>query len=110
MPDVRAWRPTQSERRSSCCAAQIQSRCRPRSRATTPTPSLPAVAQDQFDSLDLSDNEIRKLECMAVLPRVKLLMFNNNQLNRCVAAPPPPLPPCALLGTLASCNLANHWA
>jgi len=41
-----------------------------------------AATQDQFDSLDLSDNEIRKLECMAVLPRVKLLMFNNNQLNR----------------------------
>ena len=67
------------------------------------------MAQDQFDSLDLSDNEIRKLESMAVLPRVKLLMFNNNQLNRCVARRAAP-PPCALLGTLASCNLANHWA
>jgi len=41
-----------------------------------------AATQDQFDSLDLSDNEIRKLECMAVLPRTKLLMFNNNQINR----------------------------
>jgi len=41
-----------------------------------------AATQDQFDSLDLSDNEIRKLECMAVLPRIKMLMFNNNQLNR----------------------------
>jgi len=41
-----------------------------------------AATQDQFDSLDLSDNEIRKLECLAVLPRTKLLMFNNNQINR----------------------------
>merc|ERR1712129_245120 len=41
-----------------------------------------AATQDQFDSLDLSDNEIRKLECLAVLPRAKLLMFNNNQINR----------------------------
>lgn len=41
-----------------------------------------AATQDQFDSLDLSDNEIRKLECMAVLPRTKLLMLNNNQINR----------------------------
>jgi U2 small nuclear ribonucleoprotein A' len=41
-----------------------------------------AATQDQFDSLDLSDNEIRKLECLAVLPRTKLLIFNNNQINR----------------------------
>lgn len=41
-----------------------------------------AATQDQFDSLDLSDNEIRKLECMAVLPRINMLLFNNNQINR----------------------------
>lgn len=41
-----------------------------------------AATQDQFDSVDLSDNEIRKLECMAVLPRIKMLLFNNNQINR----------------------------
>jgi len=41
-----------------------------------------AATQDQFDSLDLSDNEIRKLECLAVLPRIKMLLFNNNQINR----------------------------
>lgn len=41
-----------------------------------------AATQDQFDSLDLSDNEIRKLECMAVLPRTKMLLFSNNQINR----------------------------
>lgn len=41
-----------------------------------------AATQDQFDSFDLSDNEIRKLESMAVLPRIKMLLFNNNQINR----------------------------
>ena len=41
-----------------------------------------AATQDQFDSLDLSDNDIRKLECMAVLPRVKQLLVSNNRINR----------------------------
>lgn len=39
-------------------------------------------AQNQFDSLDLSDNEIRKLECLAVLPRVKMLLLSNNRIIR----------------------------
>ena len=29
-----------------------------------------AATQDQFDSIDLSDNEILKVECMAHLPRL----------------------------------------
>lgn len=39
--------------------------------------------QDQFDSVDLSDNEIRKLECMALLPRLKMLLLSNNRISRC---------------------------
>ena len=41
-----------------------------------------AATQDQFDSIDLSDNEISKLECMAVLPRLKMLLLHNNRVNR----------------------------
>ncbi len=39
-------------------------------------------SQNQFDSIDLSDNEIRKLECLAVLPRLKMLMLSNNRVIR----------------------------
>lgn len=41
-----------------------------------------ASTQNQFDSIDLSDNEIRKLECLAVLPRIKMMLMSNNRLNR----------------------------
>jgi U2 small nuclear ribonucleoprotein A' len=41
-----------------------------------------AATQDQFDSLDLSDNEILKVECMAVLPRLTQLLLNNNRVTR----------------------------
>jgi len=41
-----------------------------------------ASTQNQFDAIDLSDNEIRKLECLAVLPRLKMLLINNNRINR----------------------------
>lgn len=41
-----------------------------------------AATQNQFDSIDLSDNEITKLECMAVLPRLKMLLLHNNRVNR----------------------------
>ena len=33
-----------------------------------------AATQDQFDSIDLSDNEILKVECMACLPRLTQLL------------------------------------
>jgi hypothetical protein len=52
----------------------------PATSAHTPKPWHP---QDQFDSVDLSDNEIRKLECMAVLPRLKMLLLSNNRISRC---------------------------
>eukprot|EP00325_Prymnesiales_sp_UTEX-LB-985_P022532 CAMPEP_0174735478 /NCGR_PEP_ID=MMETSP1094-20130205/65042_1 /TAXON_ID=156173 /ORGANISM="Chrysochromulina brevifilum, Strain UTEX LB 985" /LENGTH=253 /DNA_ID=CAMNT_0015938451 /DNA_START=80 /DNA_END=841 /DNA_ORIENTATION=+ len=41
-----------------------------------------AATQDQFDSIDLSDNEILKLECMAVLKRLSQLLLNNNRVTR----------------------------
>ena len=41
-----------------------------------------AATQDQFDSIDLSDNEIRKVECMAVLKRLKQLLLCNNRVTR----------------------------
>ena len=41
-----------------------------------------AATQDQFDSIDLSDNEVRKLECMAVLKRLNQLLLNNNRITR----------------------------
>jgi len=41
-----------------------------------------AATQDQFDSIDLSDNEIKKVECMAVLKRLTQLLLNNNRVSR----------------------------
>jgi len=41
-----------------------------------------AATQDQFDSLDLSDNEILKVECMAILKRLSQLLLNNNRVTR----------------------------
>ena len=41
-----------------------------------------AATQDQFDSIDLSDNEILKVECMAHLPRLSQLLLNNNRVTR----------------------------
>jgi len=37
---------------------------------------------DQFDSIDFSDNEIRKVDNFPFLPRVKSLLFNNNRIVR----------------------------
>ena len=41
-----------------------------------------AATHDQFDSIDLSDNEILKVECMAPLPRLQQLLLNNNRVTR----------------------------
>ena len=35
---------------------------------------------DQFDTIDLSDNEIRKLDGFPLLRRLKCLMINNNRV------------------------------
>lgn len=38
--------------------------------------------QDQFDSIDLSDNEIVKLENFPHLSRLGTLLLNNNRITR----------------------------
>lgn len=35
---------------------------------------------DQFDTIDFSDNEIRKLDGFPLLKRLKTLMMNNNRI------------------------------
>uniref|UniRef100_A0A8C2DEU4 Small nuclear ribonucleoprotein polypeptide A' n=1 Tax=Cyprinus carpio TaxID=7962 RepID=A0A8C2DEU4_CYPCA len=37
---------------------------------------------DQFDTIDLSDNEIRKLDGFPLLKRLKTLLLNNNRICR----------------------------
>lgn len=37
---------------------------------------------DQFDTIDLSDNDLRKLDGFPYLPRLKCLLLNNNRLLR----------------------------
>ena len=37
---------------------------------------------DQFDTIDFSDNEIRKLDGFPFLSRVKTLLMNNNRIVR----------------------------
>ncbi|TRY57777.1 hypothetical protein DNTS_012042 [Danionella cerebrum] len=37
---------------------------------------------DQFDTIDLSDNEIRKLDGFPLLKRLKTLLINNNRICR----------------------------
>ena len=38
--------------------------------------------QNQFDSLDLSDNVITRIEGFPKLPRLKTLLLNNNRVTR----------------------------
>lgn len=46
--------------------------------------SLPAsdALQNQFDSIDLSDNAIARLEGFPKLLRLKVLHLNNNRVNK----------------------------
>ncbi|KAL4235560.1 U2 small nuclear ribonucleoprotein A' [Mactra antiquata] len=37
---------------------------------------------DQFDTIDFSDNDIRKLDGFPLLPRIKTLLLNNNRVVR----------------------------
>jgi len=37
--------------------------------------------QDQFDTLELSDNDIRKLDGFPLLRRLKCLILNNNRVS-----------------------------
>jgi len=45
----------------------------------TPIASAP---QDQFDSIDLSDNAIVRLEGFPRLPRLKVLLLHNNRIAK----------------------------
>jgi U2 small nuclear ribonucleoprotein A' len=40
------------------------------------------ATQDQFNSIDLSDNEIQKLENFPLLPRLKMILMSNNRVAR----------------------------
>ncbi len=40
------------------------------------------MAQNQFDSIDLSDNNVIILEGFPKLPRLKTLILNNNRITR----------------------------
>ena len=40
-----------------------------------------ACFQDQFDTLELSDNDIRKLDGFPLLRRLKCLVLNNNRVS-----------------------------
>lgn len=40
------------------------------------------LVQDQFDTIDLSDNEIVKLENFPYLNRLGTLLINNNRITR----------------------------
>ena len=40
------------------------------------------TTMDQFDCIDFSDNEIRKLDGFPFMHRVKSLMMNNNRIVR----------------------------
>jgi U2 small nuclear ribonucleoprotein A' len=38
---------------------------------------------NQFDTLDLTDNDLRKVDNFPLLPRLKTLFFNNNRISKC---------------------------
>lgn len=46
------------------------------------SPTHPGPLQNQFDTIDLSDNSIVRLEGFPKLPRLQCLYLNNNRINR----------------------------
>mmetsp|Transcript_16034 Transcript_16034/g.51068 ORF Transcript_16034/g.51068 Transcript_16034/m.51068 type:complete len:240 (-) Transcript_16034:28-747(-) len=40
------------------------------------------ATKDQFDCLDLTDNDVRKLDNFPVLKRLKMILLSNNQVSR----------------------------
>ena len=73
-------------------------------------------AQNQFDSIDLSDNAIVRLEGFPKLHRLRWLHLNNNRINRVarhLEGAPPPAPPAfsesiAMLHHLHNCSTSMH--
>lgn len=61
-------------------------RCRPSrnralaGKATTPASAPPCTLQNQFDSIDLSDNAIVRLDGFPKLTRLQALHLNNNRI------------------------------
>eukprot|EP00474_Spongospora_subterranea_P009202 CRZ09660.1 hypothetical protein [Spongospora subterranea] len=49
-------------------------------------------AEDQFDAIDLSDNDLIKLENFPVMKRLKSLLLNNNRIRRIARSLGRPLP------------------
>ena len=41
-----------------------------------------AVTRDQFDTIDLTDNELRRLENFPILRRLRTLLLSNNSISR----------------------------
>ncbi|PSN34260.1 putative U2 small nuclear ribonucleoprotein A' [Blattella germanica] len=54
---------------------------------------------DQFDTVDFSDNDIRKLDGFPLLKRLKCLLLNNNRIVEIR---------CMLLETLSLSNVFSH--
>ena len=48
----------------------------------SPEPCLLRPVQNQFDSIDLTDNAIVRLEGFPKLPRLKMLLLSNNRIVR----------------------------
>eukprot|EP00878_Enallax_costatus_P019086 GHUV01020124.1.p1 GENE.GHUV01020124.1~~GHUV01020124.1.p1 ORF type:complete len:123 (+),score=33.11 GHUV01020124.1:1110-1478(+) len=46
------------------------------------TPVLVPLLQNQFDSIDLSDNAIVRLEGFPRLPRLRMLLLSNNRIAK----------------------------
>jgi len=64
------------------------------------------ITQDQFESIDLSDNDIIKLENFPVMLRLRTLLLSNNRISR-IATETVPTPGEALPG-LESLVLTNN--
>ena len=87
----------------SCCRETVAGPQRARS-ATHPT----TRAQNQFDCIDLSDNEIVKLEGFPPLHRLQTLLVHNNRIARLgtnlggARSPAPPRSPAAAAASARS--------
>lgn len=92
-----------------CWAAPRGLRPRPASAACWTGLTDPRRApQDQFDTIDFTDNEIRKLENFPVMRRLRTLLLNNNHVSRIAANLGDQL--VALDTLVLTNNLLSHFA
>lgn len=61
---------------------EMMAHCRTALRLHLASPRAGTRLQNQFDSIDLSDNAVVRLEGFPKLPRLKVLHLNNNRINR----------------------------